>query len=45
MWIYTVLTYNFIHFPAELIISEAVFLIHKKRRDHYGIRLVSALIL
>ena len=45
MWIYTVLTYNFIHFPAELIISEAVFLIQKKRKDHYGIRLVCALIL
>lgn len=43
MWIYTVLMYNFIHFPVELLISETAFVIRKQRREYFLFRLVLSL--
>ena len=42
MWIYSVLEYNFIHFPTELIISEIIFLMNKQRKEHFLVRLIGA---
>lgn len=41
--LYLVSTYNFIHFPAELLISEMVFLFRKQRRRKFHIRLAGSL--
>lgn len=43
MEIYSVLEYNFIHFPVELLISETIFLIHKQRKEKFQFRLIGAL--
>lgn len=40
MWVYSILEYNFIHFPAELIISEIIFLMNKQRKEHFLARLI-----
>lgn len=45
MWIYTILTYNFIHFPAELLICETAFVIQKQKRGRFGIRIILSLCL
>lgn len=45
MWLNTFLTYGFIHFPTELLISEVGFLIHKRRKEHFEIRLAGSLLL
>lgn len=43
MWFYSVLEYNFIHFPVELMISEIIFLRNKQRKEHFLVRLMGAL--
>ena len=45
MWIYTFLTYNFIHFPAELLICETAFAVQKQKRGRLGIRVILSLYL
>lgn len=40
-----ILSWNFIHFPVELLICEAVFLIKKPRREHFILRFISSLII
>jgi len=37
--LYTILEYNYIHFPAELLVSEVIFLVRKPRRDYFVMRL------
>ncbi len=45
MWIYTILTYNFIHFPMELLICETAFAVQKQERGSFGIRVILSLCL
>lgn len=43
MWVYSVLEYNFIHFPVELMISETIFLMNKQRKENFLVRLMGTL--
>lgn len=42
---YSLLTLNFIHFPAELIFCEVIFLLKKPRREYFPVRLLLSMIL
>lgn len=45
MDIYSILNLNFIHFPVELLICEAVFLAKKPRREHFIPRMAGAMLI
>lgn len=44
MGINGIITINFIHFPMELLICEAAFLVHKPRREKFILRLFTSLV-
>ena len=43
--LYTILEYNFINFPVELLISEVIFLVRKPHREDFVLRLAGSVVL